>query len=510
MRKSTVVKIGIVLLLLLIFIGYNTYVKWEKTHFTVDSDAFNIKDSFAEVMDEEYKRVERLRLADQFNKVGNPDITENFPNEQRQLKIDKAWFQPGRFFAWFQPGRFFVLYSVNLQKNDQLPEDIPELNFSEVTMKTMDGDSKTFPIKESEEIGENVDYEGTVYDRRLYRGIEFELDYDSLEDVDLNYLEKFIDETGVITLDHATLTEHGDEEDNDTKNHVENLKVTDQFSEENYSLATIPLDEEIVLDNDDVIYFSQLELTMASNHLYLDSEKDDATIQGVGAYFTWEGTTSEQEIHSRHVYGNEGDQYILFTEFEEIPKQVDVNFKSISYMIDDDIEFEIPADYNATPQEIGDVEGITFFFEGYEEETDLSEDVIEVELSWNSSETKDIPTDSYNNMFMKHDLEMQLASMEYDEEIEAIKNSAMNILSINNEEGERPEYIDPYENPDHANAITAGDSITIFLDKSFVDEAEELHIKMENVTYEEKIEDINFQLNIPDEYVTEGVEETNS
>src|SRR5699024_12615397 len=88
--------------------------------------------------------------------------------------------------------------------------------------------------------------------------------------------------------------------------------------------------------------------------------------------------------------------------------------------------------------------------------------------------------------------------------------SAMNILSINNEEGERPEYIDPYENPDHANAITAGDSITIFLDKSFVDEAEELHIKMENVTYEEKIEDINFQLNIPDEYVTEGVEETNS
>src|SRR5699024_4007893 len=175
LRKSTVVKIGIVVLLLLIFIGYNTYVKWEKTHFTVDSDAFNIKDSFAEVMDEEYKRVERLRLADQFNKVGNPDITENFPNKQRQLKIDNTSLQPGRFF---------VLYSVNLQKNDQLPEDIPELNFSEVTMKTMDGDSKTFPIKESEEIGENVDYEGTVYDRRLYRGIEFELDYDSLEDVD--------------------------------------------------------------------------------------------------------------------------------------------------------------------------------------------------------------------------------------------------------------------------------------------------------------------------------------
>src|SRR5699024_11355426 len=88
--------------------------------------------------------------------------------------------------------------------------------------------------------------------------------------------------------------------------------------------------------NDDVIYFSQLELTIASNHLYLDSKKDDATIQGVGAYFTWEGTTSEQEIHSRHVYGDEGDQYILFTEFEEIPKQVDVNLKSISYMIDDD------------------------------------------------------------------------------------------------------------------------------------------------------------------------------
>src|SRR5699024_8780591 len=165
---------------------------------------------------------------------------------------------------------------------------------------------------------------------------------------------------------------------------------------------------------------------------------------------------------SRHVYGDEGDQYILFTEFEEIPKQVDVNLKSISYMIDDDIEFEVPADYNATPQEIGDVEGITFFFEGYEEETDLSEDVIEVELSWDPSETKDIPTDSYNNMFMKHDLEMQLASMEYDEEIEAIKNSAMNILSIKTDEEERPEYIDPYENPAHEKHLSSGNSISLF------------------------------------------------
>jgi len=170
LHKKTLVKIGLVVFILLLFVGYNIYLKWDKTNFTVDSEVFNVKDHFSQVMDEEYKWNGRLRLADQFNKIKSIDIAKELPNEQRQIKIHKAWFTMETLF---------ILYSINLQKDDQAPDDIPELNFSEVTFETSNGDVKSFDTRQYgryREGYEEDEYEGEVFEKRLYRSMVLGID----------------------------------------------------------------------------------------------------------------------------------------------------------------------------------------------------------------------------------------------------------------------------------------------------------------------------------------------
>lgn len=83
MRKDILIKCGIVLFLLLLFFGYNVYMKWDKNHFTVDTESFNVKDSFEQVMDEEYKWLNGLQLADDFNKTKDIDVDKEYRCRQR-------------------------------------------------------------------------------------------------------------------------------------------------------------------------------------------------------------------------------------------------------------------------------------------------------------------------------------------------------------------------------------------------------------------------------------------
>ncbi|HET7580072.1 MAG TPA: hypothetical protein VFK33_12400, partial [Bacillales bacterium] len=87
MNKSFLAKIGIVIVLLLAFFGYNAYSKWQNSHFKVDAEAFNVKKSFQAVMDDEYQAFPPLKLADHFNLTEAASQTVQIPKRHRQLKI---------------------------------------------------------------------------------------------------------------------------------------------------------------------------------------------------------------------------------------------------------------------------------------------------------------------------------------------------------------------------------------------------------------------------------------
>jgi len=501
LRKSTLTKVGLVLFLLLLFIGYNVYLKWEKTHFTVDAEAFNVKDSLDQVMEEEYKWIEGLQLADQFNKLKNVDISRELPNQQRDISLHKTWFLPGGFF---------VLYSINLQKGDENPQDIPELNYSKVTMKSSDGETKTFQTLQNNDIRETIrddDYEGEVLDKRLYRSLLLVIDPERIQDDDTQDLEHFFENMNKIMLHEATLNYHENNENNsdDSGKLIDNLAVSMDFNFEDYEYATIPIHQEILLDNGRKLQFGDLDVSAYQNTLYFAMEENNASLKNMEANIVWDGREGEEYPSTYDITKEDGDYSAWFRPFVKIPSQLKVSIQSISYAIDKDVSFDIPANTEETEssEPIGEVEGIHFYFDGYETLDDhIGKDLVGLKVTWEPTDTKMLPLPSFDNLVLQHDLEQQLKRFEKENGIEWTGPNARNILVVKNEKGEKPEYHDPFDKPDTPNTRSGQESVTIFLEKAFVEQSEKLEVIIRNFTYDEELQEEPFHLKIPSEYVS--------
>ncbi|HEX6923542.1 MAG TPA: hypothetical protein VF149_06925, partial [Bacillales bacterium] len=107
MNKSLLTKIGIAAILLATFVGYNAYTKWNHTHFTVNPETFNVKDSFQAVIAHDLKKYPPLEKAYQYNLLKTVNQSVILPEKHRQLTVHKIWY--------FYP-RIYVLYSLNLHK----------------------------------------------------------------------------------------------------------------------------------------------------------------------------------------------------------------------------------------------------------------------------------------------------------------------------------------------------------------------------------------------------------
>lgn len=483
MRKGKLTKIGIIVLLLLLFVGYMAYVKWDKSHFTVDSDAFDVKDSLEEVIKEETGRVNGSQLADQFDNIEHIDISRELPNQKRDVKIHDVWFTPQQLY---------VLYSVNLQKSDQTPSDIPELDFSEVTLKTENEGDMTSPQFYEPDDEDDDKHEGVVLEKRLYRSLNMTPEYTEMEDMSLKDAETFFADITNISLGKASLNKSDDD-----KHSIDDLAVEMPYEEDDQTLFTIPLDGKISLDNGHVLDLQELEVTPFTNTLHFSADTGEQTMQYISADLTWDGKESDDYTMSQYTVNEEKEGYsIQLMPFDDLPEQFDINVERIEYVSSKDVSLQVPADpeQEDVSQKVGEAEGTPIYFQGYEGEEPDADNRVGLKLNWQ--------TDDDDVVFanLRHDLKNQYEGMGYKEDTERLIDSHSNILN-ENEKGEKPEFKNLTS--EKANLMTDEKGFIIYLDESFVDDSEELHVTIENFNYGENVKDGTFHIDLPDEYVSD-------
>src|SRR5699024_6127511 len=143
-------------------------------------------------------------------------------------------------------------------------EDIPILNFSEVTFETSNGDVKSFDTEQYGRYREGDDEEedeGEVCEKRLYRSMALGSEPESIEETDLQIFEDFYENMKRITLDKASLQKHHDDDDDNEDNannsgkSIDNLAVDVRINKDDFKYATIPLHQDFTLDNGQTLEF---------------------------------------------------------------------------------------------------------------------------------------------------------------------------------------------------------------------------------------------------------------
>lgn len=493
LKKSTLIKVGIVAFLLLIVVGYNIYLKWDKANFAVDSDAFDVQDSFEEVMEDEYERIDGLKLADEYDKVKNVDIKKDLPPLGRDLQIHKMWVATDYYF---------ILYSISLKEDDESASDVPELDFSEGILHTPEDQSSPLETAGADEFDSSNDEDkgkGKVFDNRLYRGLMVKPDFEGLEEeVGGQDFAQFMDDVNEISLSNASLKKSGND-NNDSDNDsdelmaIGDLTVQMDYSFDDQTLVTIPLEKEVTLGNGQDITFQSLDIGVLSNTLHFEAESEEE-IRHLDMDVTWDEHEDDDFYSGAMV---EGEEYSTsFSPFQEIPEKLDINIKGVSYIQDDDVQLDIPADIEKedTSEKIGEIQGVPVYFEGYEDQEGAWEDVVGLNLGW---EDTDLAVDEA--LVLREDLEEQ--SIEVEDKDEWLDSTA-GIIDIENKDGDKPDYEDSVEGRSSP-IMNQGNGVTIYLGESLVEDSEEFYMNIERFPFKETFEEKEFHINIPDEYVTD-------
>src|SRR5699024_7295327 len=109
--------------------------------------------------------------------------------------------------------------------------------------------------------------------------------------------------------------------------------------------------------------------------------------------FTWDSIGNEMQDAQFNVFEEESGYSIMLVPFFRITPRMNFTVQGISYAGDKDVTFNIPVNIEEKemPHKIGEVEGISFYVEGFEKADEKTKGTVGLKLVWESDNDKTLP-----------------------------------------------------------------------------------------------------------------------
>ena len=334
-------KIGILIVILLVFIGYLQYKNYKENHFAVDKKKFNVKDSFAAVMASDYSNIPFLENADHYDIVDTLDKEVPLVNMRRDLRIEKVWLSMDNLY---------ILTSFKLSQDDKSLDDIPEIRIGKLVFHRDNG--KDFPYSTPEmkygESGTLVQapqgLERRTFNHRVYQSQVISMDFSGAFYGDEDY-EKAINSINKVTLSDVKLVEKQKGKKKDKQTSVDDITIPISFNLDKYLVKTIPIHQELAINNSKIV-FKSYELYFDHGALKYDIKGNSSPIEMTANFkLDGKGASSFDEENSKNIVYNTislvDNPYNEIDVYNPDFKTVTIEPEQYSFMDTNKIEFTI-------------------------------------------------------------------------------------------------------------------------------------------------------------------------
>ncbi|HEU5140560.1 MAG TPA: hypothetical protein VFT51_11330 [Bacillales bacterium] len=486
MKNNLIGKIAIVVVILAAFIGYNIYAQWDETHFSVNPEAFTIKDSYEEVYQAQTKMYRYLELARKISLPKPLDESVVLPDQHRKITVHEIWFR--------YPG-IYLLYSINLHKEDQDEESVPKLQFSSMKVQIQDEKSIHVNLKTIRRPPGLNDH-SYVFNGRLYRGILLYPDFANAEYNVINSFQDIHNKFQKIILQKPELIINEKE-----KIKINGLQLAYDYNREDYKLVDVPLNEKISLDTGVTIRFTNFQSWIRYNQLQFTVAPEEKHVESL--FFQSDQPGYKLEMSGR--YGafveqkEDGVYSVRIPPFSEIPESLILKLTDVG-LTGKKSTMAIPAKLEADKKKTGEILGTSFYFEGYREQEnsiDGQGETVSLRLKWETPlprrmQKGDQLLGFYPRPYLWYERNLQHAGNE--KEKQRMQRNAKNLIAIVNEKGERPGFI----LTKNANGDDEYSTVDLVLRKSYVQNSEHLTLHFSRLAYRHSIEPKTIRLKFQD------------
>jgi hypothetical protein len=272
-------KFFIGLVIIIAFITYTQFQKSAEPAWEVNTENFQVADSWNDLMKWEELKFQDLKFVNHFHLLKDSKIIIPIPNEQRELKIEKTWYYANQLY---------ILYSVDLLERDKNLDDIPKLFVDKIKLSSNNGDSFETP---AESYNGEISLDGYVYKHRVYRSVILRSNFENVNEeadwekiIKSNRLEftklSLYSKKGTIKLDPIS------------------FKVTPvNVNEEPKIIRSEPINKKFLLSNNKEIKIGKLQFYQMGSRLSVVQQDDPTLISLVGNFKKY-FRDSDEEVNS--------------------------------------------------------------------------------------------------------------------------------------------------------------------------------------------------------------------
>ncbi|WNB90237.1 hypothetical protein [Bacillus sp. NEB1478] len=281
-------KIFIGLILIIAFISYTQFQKSAEPTWKVNTEKFQVADSWNELMKLEESKFQDLKFVNHFHLLKDSKIIIPIPNEQREFKIEKTWYYANQLY---------ILYSVDLLERDKNLDDIPKLFVDKIKLSSSNGDSLETP---AESYNGEISLDGYVYKHRVYRSVILRSNFENVnEEADWEKIIKsdrleftklsLYSKKGTIKLDPIS------------------FKVTPaNVNEEPIIISSEPINKIVTLNNNKEIKIGNLQFYQMGSRLSVVQQDDPTLISLVGNFKKYFRDSDEEVNSFEYQISNDG------------------------------------------------------------------------------------------------------------------------------------------------------------------------------------------------------------
>lgn len=160
MSASNLKKIGLVILVLVVFFIYLKVNDYRTKHFKVDAKTFHVQPTKQALLNQEFKVMPLLVPANKYHIMINENVNIPLVDMRRNLHIEKSWLYGNSLY---------LMYSVDLRDTDHSLSDVPKLSFSKIRLHFSNGKTVTLTLtNHNQQLPFNTPATRFTYGHRVY------------------------------------------------------------------------------------------------------------------------------------------------------------------------------------------------------------------------------------------------------------------------------------------------------------------------------------------------------
>lgn len=230
--------VGIVLIL---FFGYLQLRSYNTVHFKINKTAFSSVANYEAYINKQSGMIPGLALAHSFHLLTKPDQSVPITEWQRKLQINDLWVTNHSLY---------MTYSLNINKTDTGPSDIPKLLFSKVIYHFKDGKSQQVTVQADPKY-EGITGHAVGY--RFYNSIYFNAHLPYNESTQ-HAIKKSV--LSSITLIQPTLKVYGKQE----QYTLQPMTLKAKLTSENQVLEKVAVNQSIPIGSKASVHINDIQL----------------------------------------------------------------------------------------------------------------------------------------------------------------------------------------------------------------------------------------------------------